>query len=213
MTAMSVLVLLLAVVVALLAVLVAGVLRSHAEILRALHDLGPEPGSRDTTTSRPGASGHPASDLTGTSPDGDAVAVAVTGVDHPTLLAFLTSNCTTCIGFWNAFGDLRSLRVPGGARLVVVTEGGGAESPVRLRKLAPRDVPVVMSGAAWDAYDVTVAPYFVYVDGPSATVVGEGPAASWAHVSEMFGRALADAGFDPRPSRVHRRPSGDRAAG
>ncbi|MBA2326358.1 MAG: hypothetical protein H0V95_06910 [Actinobacteria bacterium] len=37
---MAVLVTLLAVVVALLALLVAGVLRSHAEILRSLHDLG-----------------------------------------------------------------------------------------------------------------------------------------------------------------------------
>ena len=48
MTPMSVLVVLLTAVVALLAVLVAGLLRSHAEILRALHDLGagldPAPG-------------------------------------------------------------------------------------------------------------------------------------------------------------------------
>ena len=132
------------------------------------------------------------------------MSVAVTEVDHPTLLAFLTSGCTTCVEFWNAFADPRSLRVPGGARLVVVTKGEEAESPGRLRKFAPRDVPVVMSSAAWDDYDVPVAPYFAYVDGASATVVGEGAAGSWNHLSDMLAQALADAGFDGRGRRPRR---------
>jgi hypothetical protein len=215
MTAMSVLVLLLAVVVALLAVLVAGLLRSHAEILRALHQLGAglDPDTPDavvTTVPRPRSSSR-AADLSGVSPEGDAVAVAVTGVDHPTLLAFLTSGCTTCVEFWNAFADPRSLRVPGGARLVVVTKGEEAESPGRLRKFAPGDVPVVMSSAAWDAYDVPVAPYFAYVDGPSATVVGEGAAGTWDHLRDMLEQALADAGFDSRARRGRGARAGSRS--
>jgi hypothetical protein len=215
---MSVLVLLLAVVVGLLAVLVAGLLRSHAEILRALHQLGAGLDPDDAvgagpgmTVPRPRASGRPASDLSGSSPEGDAVSVAVNGVGHPTLVAFLTSGCTTCVEFWNAFADPRALRVPGGARLVVVTKGEEAESPGRLRKIAPRDVPVVMSSAAWDAYDVPVAPYFAFVDGPSATVVGEGAAASWDHLRDMLSQALADAGFDARARRGRRPQSGSRA--
>src|SRR4029079_1986075 len=114
---------------------------------------------------------------------------------------FLTSGCTTCVEFWNAFADPRSLRVPGGARLVVVTKGEEAESPGRLRKFAPGDVPVVMSSAAWAAYDVPVAPYFAYVDGPTATVVGEGAAGTWDHLRDMLEQALADAGFDSRARR------------
>ena len=209
MTPMSVLVVLLTVVVALLAVLVAGLLRSHAEILRALHDLGagldPDQESRPSgAVPRPRATSRPAADVSGTSPEGDAVSVAVTEVDHPTLLAFLTSGCTTCVEFWNAFADPRSLRVPGGARLVVVTKGEEAESPGRLRKFAPRDVPVVMSSAAWDDYDVPVAPYFAYVDGASSTVVGEGAAGSWDHLRDMLSQALADAGFDARGKRPRR---------
>jgi hypothetical protein len=216
MTPMSVLVVLLAVVVALLAVLVAGLLRSHAEILRALHQLGagldPDtPRATPGAVPRPRASGRPATDLAGTSPEGDAVAVAVVDVEHPTLLAFLTSGCTTCVEFWNSFADPRALRIPGGARLVVVTKGEEAESPGRLRKFAPRDVPVVMSSAAWDAYDVPVAPYFAFVDGPSATVVGEGAAGSWDHLRDMLSQALADAGFDARARRERRAASGSRA--
>jgi hypothetical protein len=216
MTAMSVLVVLLAVVVALLAVLVAGLLRSHAEILRTLHQLGagldPDaPAAAAAAVPRPRSGGRAATDLSGTSPEGDAVAVAVAGVEHPTLLAFLTSGCTTCVEFWNAFADPRTLSVPGGARLVVVTKGSEAESPGRLRKFAPRDLPVVMSSAAWDAYDVPVAPYFAFVDGPTATVVGEGAAGSWDHLRDMLEQALADAGFDGRARRGRRAASGSRS--
>jgi hypothetical protein len=106
----------------------------------------------------------------------------------------LTSGCTTCEGFWSAFGDPRQRRVPADARLVVVTKGAEAESPARLAKFAPPDVPVVMSSDAWDAFDVPVAPYFAFVDGPSGTVVGEGAASTWDHVKSMLERALADAG-------------------
>jgi hypothetical protein len=222
---MSVLVLLLGVVVALLAVLVTGLLRSHAEILRALHELGAGldpadapggPGVRGMPgmpggVPRPRADSRMAVDIAGESPDGDAVSIAVAGVEHPTLLAFLTSGCTTCVEFWNAFADAPRLQVPGGARLVVVTQGPEAESPARLQKFVPRDVPVVMSSAAWDAYDVPVAPYFAFVDGGSGAVVGEGAAGTWHHLTAMLDQALADAGVEWRAGRRHRARAGSRA--
>ena len=197
---MSVLVLLLAVVVALLGVLVAGLLRSHAEILRALHQLGvsldPDepPTIADADRVRLPETARRAVDVAGETPTGDAISVGVVDVSHPTLLAFLTSGCTTCAGFWSAFAQPR-LRVPGQARLVAVTKGPEAESPGRLSKFAPPDVPVVMSSAAWDDYEVPVAPYFAYVDGPSGVIVGEGAAGTWEQLGGMLEQALADAGL------------------
>ena len=197
---MAVLVLLLAVVVALLGVLVAGLLRSHAEILRALHQLGagldPDaPLPRNTRdTERLARSTRRATDIAGESPTGDALSIGVVDVDHPTLVAFLTSGCTTCAGFWTAFSQPR-LRVPGGARVVAVTQGPEAESPARLTKFAPPDVPVVMSSAAWTDYEVPLAPYFAYVDGPTGAIVGEGNAATWEQLVSMMQQALADAGL------------------
>ena len=194
--------LLLAVVVGLLAVLVAGLLRSHAEILRALHELGagldPDRAPRDARLGlevprdRPARAG---ADLVGVTPGGDAISVGVVGVDHPTLVAFLTSGCSTCSGFWSAFADTRRLHVPGDARLVVATKGEEAESPARLAKFAPPEVPVVMSSDAWTDFDVPVAPYFAFVDGPTGAVIGEGAASTWEHLRDMMEQALADAGF------------------
>ena len=198
---------LLATVVALLGVLVAGLLRSHGEIIRSLHELGvsldpddvaapPRVAPRGGEAPRMTRPDRDASDLVGTTPRGDAISVSVVGIAHPTLLAFLTSGCSTCAGFWSAFADTDRLRVPGGARLVAVTKGAEGDSPGRLTKFAPPDVPVVMSSEAWDAYDVPVAPYFVYVDGPSGAIVGEGASATWEHLRSMLETALADAGID-----------------
>ncbi len=201
--AVAVLVFLLAVVIALLGVLVAGLLRSHAEILRALDSLG---AGLDPDQPEPRAAGlqvpkrrdaRMGADLVGTTPAGDAVSVGVVGVDRPTLIAFLTSGCSTCAGFWTAFSDLGRLRVPGRARIVVATKGEQEESPARLAKFAPPDVPVVMSSEAWDTYDVPVAPYFALVDGPSGAVIGEGAAATWENLRSMLDQSLEEAGYAP----------------
>jgi hypothetical protein len=220
---MAVLVVLLAVVVALLGLLVAGLLRSHAEILRALHQLGvdmdpsrPEDvrtGLAEPTV-RAGAGGDAvrsasvpkrptrgAVDIAGTGPDESAVSISVTGRARLTLLAFLSSGCGTCHLFWDAFGSAE-LTVPGDARLVVVTKGTDTESPAMVRKLAPDAVTVVMSSDAWEAYDVPVAPFFVLVDGGSGSVVGEGAASTWEQVTSLLHNALDDAGLLDRKGRL-----------
>lgn len=200
---MAVLVTVEAFAIALLGLLVAGLLRSHAEILRSLHNLGAgldldadagagagAPG-QDTALREP--SSNKGFDLVGVTPGGDATAIGVLGADQGTLLAFLTSGCLTCHAFWDAFaGDVA---VPGDARLVVVTKGPDEESPSKVGRLASSDVAVVMSTQAWRDYEIPVAPYFIYVDGRSGTVVGEGAGATWAKVSSLFAESLADAGL------------------
>jgi hypothetical protein len=203
---MTALVALLTVVVALLGILVAGLLRSHAEVLRSLHDLGvnldPDRVDADANDAalRPTAPGIPrprlvpgSFDIAGETPAGDPISIAVAGVNRLTLVAFLSSTCLTCRGFWSAFGD-RHLQVPGGARLVIVAKGAEAESPAALRKLAPADATTVLSTQAWTSYGVPVAPYFVLVDGASGDVVGEGAATTWEQVRNLMHNALADAG-------------------
>ena len=200
--AMLVLVVIEAVVLAFLALLVAGLLRSHAEILRALHDMG---AGRDPLAARgatspvapptlaPSAAGAvtAGNDVAGVTPTGDAVVVGVAAAPQPTLLAFLSSGCLTCREFWETFADPR-LDVPGGARLVVVTMSPEDESVGALRRLVPASTPVVMSTPAWEAYEVEGSPYFVYVDGVSGAVVGEGTASSWDRVREMIDESVDD---------------------
>ena len=231
---MTALVVVLAVVVALLVVLVAGLLRSHAEILRTLHDagLGHDPDSESDgeavaaprTRSRVGAApssptqgpSPDATDVSGVDPDGDAVAIGILGNPVPTLLAFLSSGCLTCREFWEEFGDPQSA-VPGGARLVVVTMSPEDENVSALRRLASPGTTVVMSTPAWAAYEVAGSPYFVYVDGMSGAVVGEGTATNWARVCEMVTESVDDGALDgarrsaaARSARAERRHQADR---
>ncbi len=198
-----------AVAIVLLGVLVFGLLRSHAEILRRLHSLGAglDPDAEPEIRARPpqpGTSPSNGSDVTGTSVTDEPMSVGIVGARHDTLLAFLTTGCLTCEGFWDVFHDHRRLPVPGGARLVVVVKGPDQESPSRLLELAAPDGPVVRSTEAWTDYRVPVAPYFVYVDGPSGRVIGEGAGQSWKQVTSLLGQALADA--EEAGGRARRRP-------
>src|SRR3954449_7270594 len=189
---MAVLVTLLAVVLALLALLVAGLLRSHAEILRALHQLGVnlDPARDDSVTTPVGAPtirsaevpkrpSRSAVDVVGTTPDHDAISIAIEGTQHLTLLAFLSSGCGSCMVFWDVFRDGGPVEIPGDARLVCVSKDAGEESVSSIKRLAPSEVPTVMSSAAWADYDVPVAPFFVLIDGASGEVIGEGAANEW----------------------------------
>jgi len=190
-----------AVALALLAILVAGLLRSHAEILRALHRLGVDveggeglPGELrvELGVARPRATAEPALDVVGTTPAGEALAVGVVGTPHDTLIAFLSSGCITCHGFWDAFRDRASLSLPEHTRLVIATQGPEQESTAKVLALSPPDVPVVMSTAAWEGYGVPGAPYFIHVHGASGRVLGEGAASTWAQVASLLQQAVDD---------------------
>lgn len=184
-----------AVVIALLVVLVAGLLKSHAEILRQLHRLGaPVEGSAAVPLrSRPPTTGLgavPIDTVAGSDPRGAARSVSLASGRGPTLVSFLSSGCASCRTFWEAFGTGAS-PVPD-ARLVVVTKGPAAESPGVVAGLAPEAVPVIMSDEAWDAFRVPMTPYFVLVD-PGGAVLGEGSATTPAQLEDLLGRSAADA--------------------
>jgi hypothetical protein len=193
----------LAIVVAVLSLLVAGLLRSHAAILRRLHELGAgvddpvgTPPERPSRPADPGlpqppavAEGRPAADLVGVGPTGDALAVRVAGARHDTVLAFLSSGCTTCQAFWEQLG---AAGLPTGTRLVIVTRGDDVESPVAVADVAPPDVAVVMSSAAWTDYEVPGSPYVVHVDGVSGRVRGEGTGPDWDQVKRMLLQGAGD---------------------
>lgn len=204
------------VLLVLLIVLVAGLLRSHAEILRRLGPTGEagdaaegpggEVGDADETIPPPAApsraSGERAAPLNGSTLAGDVVRLDFEAAGAaPTLLAFLTSGCSTCAGFWEKLGEPR---LPPGVRTVVVTHGSERERPTRLRQLAPPGVPVVMSSEAWVQYSVPGSPYFVLVDG---AIRGEGAATSWAALSSLVADAIEDSrqrGGTARARRVDR---------
>jgi len=193
-----------ALALAVLGVLVVGLLRSHAEILRKLHELGVNLDDEDghaharSTTSpvslsapSPRAVGETAPDIVGITPFEEAVSVAPAAGDRDTVLAFLTTGCTSCLGFWEALKDKAAHK---GRRVVIVTRGPGDESVGAARKLvgAPTAMDVVMSSEAWQDYSVPGAPYFVTVGGASGKVTGEGTARNWDEVLDLLARADAD---------------------
>jgi hypothetical protein len=198
------------VVLVLLTLLVAGLLRSHAEILRRLHALDPdaevaEKGAVPVELRLNGSESFaPAADLDGAGLRDDAVHVSVVGARHKTLLAFLSSGCLTCHSFWDAFAHTRELDLPADTRLVVVTKDAQEESISTLRRLAPADVPVVMSSAGWVDYRVPGSPYFVLVDGARGQVRGEGTGANWDQVKNLLRQAVDDSADGGRELRIDR---------
>ncbi len=209
------------IVIAVLALLVVGLLRSHAEILKRLHDLGagldpdaPAPAASAGARRGPGIPGHDvqlmpqvpapperegftgAADIAGLAPDGrEAISIRVAGVGHDTILAFLSSGCLTCQRFWDAFRKPRKLGLPAGTRIVVVTKGPEAESPSTVAGLAPPGITTVLSSEAFADYDIPGSPYFVQVHGPSGRVLGEGTGPDWEQVSSLLSQASGDAGL------------------
>ncbi len=202
------------VVLVLLTVLVAGLLRSHAEILRRLHMLGagvdpdvPLPDPRTRSVDLPAhatAAFVDAADVDGGGLRDDAVHVAVIGIRHRTLLAFLSTGCLTCQTFWDAFGDAGRLGLPDDVRLVVVTKDAHEESISALRSVAPKAAAVVMSSTAWTDYRVPGSPYFVLVDGIAGRVRGEGTGATWDQVKNLLRQAGDDADDAGREVRIDR---------
>jgi hypothetical protein len=208
----------LSVVVLLLAVLVAGLLRSHADILKALHELGVGVGEPNGTHENGGGNdagpraapssvhvpltmGPPlpgernstsAPTIVGVAPNGDALAVNVEGGGHLTLLAFLSSGCASCAEFWTALQQPGDLGLPARTRLVVVTKGPEMEIPAEVASHVRSGLSVVMSTDAWGDYEVPGSPFFVLVDGGSGRRIGEGVANHFRQVVELVRRAEAD---------------------
>ena len=192
------------VLLVLLCVLVVGLLRSHAEILRRL----PEPDAGDAAVAAdpiielhdtPAIPAHlppprrrptEARDISGTTLDAEPILVSMrSGTD--TVLAFLSTGCLTCRTFWDGLRtDARHL--PGGPRVVVIVKDPAFESPSKLHELAPADVDVAHSSAAWEDFGVSMSPYFCFVDGSSGEVRSEGSAMSWEQVASLLRDALLD---------------------
>lgn len=175
------------VVLVLLTFLIAGLLRSHAEILKRL-------GSADTEASQlpepsAGVTGREGSDIAGTTLAGDAVVIGLGGESPPTLLAFLSSGCGVCGQLWRELRADWPAGVPAATRLVPVVKDPSAESPVRLRALASPSLPVVMSSAAWRDYGVPATPYFVYLEG--GRVQGAGSVSAWEEIPSVLGALAA----------------------
>ena len=196
------------VAIALLGVLVLGLLRSHALILKALHELGaglelekeagsgasggPGPVSVDlesgvVANARPESSR--AADVVGTTLDRQERTVTVTGQGQRTLLAFLSSGCSVCQTFWEEFRH-GPVDVPGDARLVVVAKGPAEESVTTLRQLAGDRLEVVQSSAGWTDYGIPGSPYFVFVE--DGVITGEGSSTTWPQVRDLMAQAVSD---------------------
>jgi hypothetical protein len=205
-----------ALVIVALAVLVLGLLRSHAGILRRLHALdgGDPDGTGVAATATSG--GQPfqtvpeipgpgpvriadpkaaARDIVGQGLTDDSVVIRTAGVDHDTVLAFLSTGCLTCQGFWSDFASPDGVLLPARTRLVVVTKDLAEESPAVLAELAPPGIDVVLSSQAWADYDVPGSPYVVAVDGATGRVQGEGTGMSWEQVAGLLAQATGDRAY------------------
>ena len=186
------------VAIAVLTLIVFGLLRTHADILRALDRAGISLDENSVSSSvGPVSLSQPsgnqdAVDIVGTVPGGGPVSVSVGGAHH-TLLAFMSSGCKTCANFWSEFKS-PVLDLGGEAtRLVIVAQDPAHDSESRLVELSPKGVRTVCSTAAWEAYGVPGSPYFVLVDGPTRKVTGSGTATNWPQVRQLLAQAIGDA--------------------
>ncbi len=174
-----------------LVVLVAALLRSHAEILRRL---GPEDAGAPRLPGPPAAARPDvaAPEIAGVTPAGDAIKLSLDRT--PTLLAFLSSGCTSCARFWETLGEHR---LPDGLQPLIVTRGADREQRSKLRSIAPAAVPVVMSSEAWADYAVPGSPYFVMVE--AGDIRGEGVATTWDALTSLLSDAIEEQrGIDER---------------
>jgi hypothetical protein len=201
---MTALVLVETVLLAVLTVLVAGLLRAYGTVLRRLHELehGDGDGARQfdllpVTAARPVAAAEfgPAHDIAGETLNGELVTARVVGVQHDTLLLFLSSGCASCETFWGELARPDSIQLPSDTRLIIVAQSAEDESTSELAALAPDGLDVVLSSDAWRAYSVPGSPHVVYVDGASGRIRGEGTGQSLRQVAELLARSTGDAGF------------------
>lgn len=221
---MTALVWLLAVVVGILAVFVVGLLRSHADILRALHDAGitldPDGGDHSTGHGEARRTNNTATVESSTPPtirtvEGvpepsgstgrratDLMGLTPTGgtrtvaVSGTDQATLLAFLTTGCATCANFWEAFADgVDLPADTRLVIVTKGPELESPADVAAMAAPHLLTLQTSDAWDDYSVPVAPYFALVDGRRGVVVGEGAANTWERVRNLLDRALADAGY------------------
>lgn len=135
----------------------------------------------------------PATDLTGTGPDGSPTTVELGSVDRPLLLVFLTTRCDGCGTFWRGLADAGD---PSLAPVfpVVVTKAPDAVDVDELRHLAEAlpGVPVVMGAQAWTDYRVTGYPFLVVVDPSSRRILAEAVGFGWADVASTVRAGLEE---------------------
>lgn len=205
-----------AVLVVLIGFFAVGLLYSYAGLLRRVARLEQDGERLDPPRAAgpasPASESPPGLDIVGTSLSGDAVTMAVSGVRHDTLVAFLSSGCSTCARFWADLPRAGAWAEGGGTRLVVVTQGAESESPSALASLASPDVvDTIMSSACWQDYRVPGSPYFVLVDGGSGLVRGEGTAMGWDEVFKLMALAEGDSVLAPGALPRTRKPASDAA--
>jgi hypothetical protein len=158
--------------------LVAGLLRSHAETLRSLHDLTAH-GAHTAAQAgddivlpeilRP----HP---IAGEALDRSPV-VFDPARRPDVLLAFLDSGCSTCRPLFEGMKASESTHLPASSELVIVAKDRHEESIGRLRKLVPEWASLILAGAAWRDYGIPGSPYFIHVRG--GEILGHGTAKTW----------------------------------
>ena len=189
------------VVVLLLGLLVVGLLRSHAEILRKLESLGAgESESHHHENDLVAVSGtrrESLPDISGVNPDGEPIVVSMTNTEQPTLLAFLSTSCSSCSMFWESLDNSELYFGATKHRVLILTRGAEEESPSRALSLRRGHADVLMSSRAWDDFDVPGAPYFTLVT-PDRGVVGEGSATTFAALEEFLSDSISDAKWDSR---------------
>ena len=219
---MLVLVILEGVVLALLAVLVVGLLRSHAEILRRLHELGAGAYGDDDVQPRAATRMRTQPGVAEPREHGDGRPRRVrhhAGRVRRWRSAWSTAPTPRC---WRSSRADASPAATSGPRsptarartsrastpgCVVVTKGPEAESVSAVEHLAHGPAQTVMSSEAWRDYEVPVSPYFVLADGRTGRIVGEGSGTTWPQVRDLLEQACADAGLvakgrgRPRPPR------------
>jgi hypothetical protein len=205
MTAVYAIVIALGLVVLLLGMLVVGLLRSHADILRRLesvgaglegmHDQGAGAHGQITLTPRTVAKTVDRR-VTGVTPNGDPVVLSLAAGADPTLVAFLSTTCSTCTPFWEGLESSSMFFAGHRHRVVIVTLGESEESPTRAQSLAKPGVDVVMSSTGWSDFEVPGAPYFVLLEAGSGRVVGEGSAMTYESLQEFLTDATNDQRWD-----------------
>ncbi|MDH3190287.1 MAG: hypothetical protein OEM39_06565 [Acidimicrobiia bacterium] len=213
MTAVYAIVIVLALVVILMAMLIAGLLRSHAEILRKLEALGMGADDHDhrgslSITAKPDRK--PPSSLPGISgvdPDGQPVTLSPTLGSHSALIAFLSTSCSSCTVFWENLDQPEMVFGGRTHRVIVATMGPNDESPTRAASLRRGKADVVMSTQAWEDYEVPGAPYFVVAD-PADGILGEGSADTFQALVGFLEDSLNDRRWDE--ATAARPPGGDR---